>query len=52
MKKLIATIIALGILLSAPVALAAKDDIICSCGCKQKAVTCGCPTAKKQLRGA
>jgi hypothetical protein len=53
MKKLIATILALGVLLiSGATGFAGKEDIVCPCGCKQVAVTCGCPVAKKVLRGA
>ena len=52
MKKLIATFVALTFLLIGGGVYGAKDDIICSCGCNVKAVLCGCPTAKGQLKGA
>ncbi len=51
-EKVIVAIVALGFLLGGATGFAAKEDIMCACGgCNLKAVDCGCPTAKKQLKG-
>ena len=51
MKKLITIILVTSMLIfGATGAIAEKKDVKCTCGCEQKAITCGCPIAIEILK--